>query len=96
MTFQVRDTLGALRNRFERLRVDGGGLLLSRMVPVGGGARGSGTAGDTAAFPMTVKSVVMYSAAWVKRQGRMTSTSNQVGGRGDAVAASWVILDVNC
>ncbi|GIL72478.1 hypothetical protein Vretifemale_2820 [Volvox reticuliferus] len=71
-TFQVRDTLGAIRDRFERLRLEGGGLLVSRLAPV----CGSGGTAATAS-PMTVRSVVMYSVAWVKRQGRMSSNSNQ-------------------
>ncbi|GIL43512.1 hypothetical protein Vafri_1225, partial [Volvox africanus] len=70
-TFQVRDTLGAIRDRFERLRLEGGGLLVSRLMPMYSGGPAA------AASPLTVKSVVMYSVAWVKRQGRMSSNSNQ-------------------
>jgi len=63
---QVRDTLGALAERFAALRPGGApGLALSRL-----GAR--------QARPLLLKRVVQYSPAWVKSQNRMASTSNQV------------------
>jgi len=62
---QVRDTLGALAERFAALRPGGApGLALSRL-----GAR--------QARPLLLKRVVQYSPAWVKSQNRMASTSNQ-------------------
>ena len=63
---QVRDTLGALAERFAALRPGGSpGLVLSRLARRG-------------ARPLALKRVVQYSPAWVKSQNRMASTSNQV------------------
>lgn len=52
----------------------------------GEGAAGGGGGGRRGASPLVVKSVVMYSAAWVKSQSRMASTSNQVRGRWNAIS----------
>lgn len=63
---QVRDTLGALAERFAALRPGGSpGLVLSRLS-------------RRSARPLALKRVVQYSPAWVKSQNRMASTSNQV------------------
>jgi len=63
---QVRDTLGALAERFAALRPAGApGLVLSRLA-------------RRTARPLALKRVVQYSPAWVKSQNRMASTSNQV------------------
>lgn len=62
---QVRDTLGALVQRFAALRLDAGGLHLSRLQRLN-------------SLPVALKRIVMYSPAWVKSQNRMASTSNQV------------------
>lgn len=62
---QVRDTLGALAERFAALKLDNGGLHLSRLARMHSKA-------------MALKRIVMYSPAWVKSQNRMASTSNQV------------------
>ena len=64
MAIQVKDTLGAIAARFKALHIEGGGLLVGRLV--GSHAR-----------PLTLKSVVRYSPNWVKNQNRMASTSNQ-------------------
>lgn len=69
-TFQVGHTLEALSQRFTSLRLSGGNLQLSRL-------RGP------AASPVSIKKVTMYSAAWVKSQSRMSSTSNQETYRAD-------------
>ena len=61
---QVRDTLGALAERFAALRIDAGGLHLSRLARVH--SRG-----------LALKRIVMYSPNWVRSQNRMASTSNQ-------------------
>ena len=61
---QVRDTLGALAERFAVLRIDAGGLHLSRLARVH--SRG-----------LALKRIVMYSPNWVRSQNRMASTSNQ-------------------
>ncbi|WIA33365.1 hypothetical protein OEZ86_006502 [Tetradesmus obliquus] len=62
--FQVRDNLGVLAARFAALNLDGGACHISRAARPH--SRG-----------LSTKSVVMYSAAWVKSQSRMASTSNQ-------------------
>ena len=62
--WQVRDTLGALAERFATLRIDGGVLHASRLARPH--ARG-----------LALKRVVMYSPNWVRSQNRMSSTSNQ-------------------
>ncbi|KAF6253905.1 hypothetical protein COO60DRAFT_1642829 [Scenedesmus sp. NREL 46B-D3] len=62
--FQVRDNLGVLAARFAALNLDGGACHISRAARQH--SRG-----------LSTKSVVMYSAAWVKSQSRMASTSNQ-------------------
>ena len=62
---QVRDTLGALAERFTALKLNNGGLHLSRLMRMHSKA-------------MALKRIVMYSPAWVKSQNRMASTSNQV------------------
>ncbi len=62
---QVRDTLGALAERFTALKLNNGGLHLSRLKRMHGKA-------------LALKRIVMYSPAWVKSQNRMASTSNQV------------------
>lgn len=77
---QVRDTLGAIQARFTALKVDGGAVHISRLAP--GPSRRA----------MRIKSVVMYSAAWVKQQARMASTSNQETFRADVEGR--VVLDV--
>ena len=65
------DTLEAISQRCTALRLGGGGgLRLSRHVP-----------GHSCA--LQVKRVTMYSAAWVKSQSRMSSTSNQETFRAD-------------
>lgn len=61
--FQAADTLDAIRKRIEVLKIEGGQMYLSRAL---GRQR-----------PTAVKRVTMYSAAWVKSQSRMASTSNQ-------------------
>ncbi|GFR40573.1 hypothetical protein Agub_g1152, partial [Astrephomene gubernaculifera] len=57
-----------------------------------GGGGGAAAASAAGAAPMTVKSVVMYSAAWVRSQSRMASTSNQETFRADIKGR--VVLDV--
>jgi DNA polymerase delta subunit 1 len=76
----VRDTLGAIQARFSALKLDGGAVHISRLGP--GPSRRA----------MRIKSVVMYSAAWVKQQARMASTSNQETFRADVEGR--VVLDV--
>lgn len=49
---QVRDTLGAIKERFERLRIEGGGVAIGRLAPR-----------LLPAHPLAVKSVVMYRCA---------------------------------
>ena len=65
---QVKDSLGALAERFKALQIDGGALHLSREVK---------------GHALRLKNVVQYSPAWVKSQSRMTSTSNQETYRAD-------------
>jgi DNA polymerase delta subunit 1 len=65
VVLQVRDTLGALAQRFAELRLDAGGLHISRLS-------------RAHSSPVSLKRIVMYSPAWVKSQNRMASTSNQV------------------
>lgn len=60
----MRDTLGALAERFAALRIDAGGLHLSRAARVHSRA-------------LALKRIVMYSPNWVRSQNRMASTSNQ-------------------
>lgn len=60
---QARDTLGALAERWKVLRL-GEGLRLSRHAA-------------HCRRPISLRKVTMYSAAWVKSQARMASTSNQ-------------------
>lgn len=64
VTFQVKDTLGAVAERMKALRLEGGGLHISRAI-----------AGRSVA--LALKKVVQYSPNWVKNQQRMASTSNQ-------------------
>jgi len=70
VTFQVRDTLDRIKKRSEALGVGGisgsNGLLFGVGRLVGRHAKAA-----------IVKKVTMYSAAWVKSQARMASTSNQ-------------------
>jgi hypothetical protein len=69
VTRQVRDTLGALAERFAALRIDGGQLHASRLARTPGGGNGS--------RGLALKRIVMYSPNWVRSQNRMSSTSNQ-------------------
>jgi DNA polymerase delta subunit 1 len=62
--FQVKDTLHAISQRFHALGLGGGGLFISRYN------QGHST-------PISIRRVTMYSAAWVRSQSRMSSTSNQ-------------------
>lgn len=64
-TYQVRDNLAALQQRCQQLGLPRGSPQLSRLLPSTGSAM------------MEIKSIVMYSVAWVKQQARMASTSNQ-------------------
>lgn len=68
--FQVGDTLEVIAQRFAALRLAGGGLVLSRQAPA-------------CSRPLQTKRITMYSAAWVKSQSRMSSTSNQETFRAD-------------
>ena len=80
LLLQVRDNLAALQTRWEVLKLQGDGRLhLSRL-------RGPGSK------TLNVKSVVMYSPAWVKSQNRMASTSNQETFRADVPGR--VVFDV--
>ncbi|KAK9805765.1 hypothetical protein WJX73_007272 [Symbiochloris irregularis] len=63
--FQVRDTLGALSERWKALGLSG--TQSCRLSRHAGQRR----------RPITVRRITMYSADWVKRQTRMASTSNQ-------------------
>ena len=65
LTWQVRDTLGALAERCTALKIDGAALHVSRLTHAE--SRG-----------LAVKRITMYSPNWVKSQNRMSSTSNQV------------------
>ncbi|KAK9916419.1 hypothetical protein WJX75_002409 [Coccomyxa subellipsoidea] len=78
--FQVRDTLGALAERFTALKLNNGGLHLSRLHRMHSKA-------------MALKRIVQYSPAWVKSQNRMASTSNQETFRVENVEGR-VVLDV--
>lgn len=62
--FQVKDTLHAISQRFQALGLCGGALFLSRYT-------------QHHATPISIRRVTMYSAAWVRSQSRMSSTSNQ-------------------
>lgn len=75
----MRDNLGAIATRFEKLQLDDGGLHISRHT-------------RAVSKAVSVKSVVMYSVAWVKSQSRMASTSNQESFR--AEIAGRVVFDV--
>jgi DNA polymerase delta subunit 1 len=77
--FQVGNTLETISQRFQALnltssysssgsgggRSSGGGLQLSRFLP------------QHAKSSISIKRITMYSAAWVRSQSRMSSTSNQ-------------------
>lgn len=82
---QVRDNLGALATRFSALQLEGGCCQVSRAV------RQHGSSSSSRA--LCIKSVVMYSVAWVKSQSRMASTSNQETFKADGVAGR-IVLDV--
>lgn len=62
--FQVKDTLHAISQRFHALGLGGGGLFISRYT-------------QRHSTPISIRRVTMYSAAWVRSQSRMSSTSNQ-------------------
>lgn len=62
---QVRDTLGALSERWKALGLSG--TQSCRLSRHAGQRR----------RPVSVRRITMYSADWVKRQTRMASTSNQ-------------------
>lgn len=62
--FQVKDTLEAIGQRFSALGLHKGALHISRYA-------------GPHSTPLAVKRVTMYSAAWVRSQSRMSSTSNQ-------------------
>ena len=62
--FQTNESMALLKARFAALRLDGGGVYLSRMA-------------RQHSKNMEVKKTTMYSAQWVRSQSRMASTSNQ-------------------
>lgn len=62
LSCQMKDTLGALADRFKALRVEGGGLHLSRLLP-------------THSRAVSLKRVVQYSPNWVKNQQRVKAPS---------------------
>ncbi|KFM28990.1 DNA polymerase delta catalytic subunit [Auxenochlorella protothecoides] len=64
--FDAGRTLGALGARCAALRVDGGAAALGRAPP-----------GSSRSRPLRLKRITTYSAAWVRSQSRMSSTSNQ-------------------
>ena len=55
MLWQVKDTLGALAERFKALRLEGGGLHISRAAP-------------GRSHALALKRVVQYNPNWVKNQ----------------------------
>ncbi|KAL4424029.1 hypothetical protein ABPG75_001330 [Micractinium tetrahymenae] len=63
--FQVNDTLAVLQQRFAALGLEPLKASLSRLLP-------------HRAAPLAIKAVTQYSAQWVKRQSRMSTTSNQL------------------
>lgn len=77
--FQVKETLDAIHARCTALGISAMGACQSRMGAHAPGLYLSRHKYDKSASPkpIQVNKVTMYSAAWVKSQSRMSSTSNQ-------------------
>ena len=80
ITFQLRDTLAAIQQRWETLGLTDNSLHLSRYLP-------------KFSKPLSVRKITTYSAAWVRSQSRMSSTSNQETFRADEVEGR-VVMDL--